>query len=351
MSARCPDDGQELVAKSASPTCPRCGGVWVAADELAALTPKAGTHLLSPETRADAAAFKKPRACPECAAPLAPWRIGQLDAWANRCPSCERFWFEKQDLRSLEMVAKRQAVQQAYQTFTAEERKELARDLAQASEGEGYPLSPAHAALAYLGLPVIRRTQGSRTPVVTWLLALGLAIAYLVGGATQVNDWGLHPANATLADAFTANFAHFGVMHLVGNLYFLLAFGDGVEQRLWRPLVLVMFAVLGTASLMLDGWSQPEVEVIAGASGGIAAIMGACVVLQPQAQVVMAVAGRAVKVPIWGWGLAELGLQTMMALGGVPGTAWIAHLAGMILGGLAGALVRAAKLEIKPQPA
>ena len=348
---RCPDDGQELVAKSASPTCPRCGGVWAAGDELAALVPKAGTHLLAPETRADSAVFKKPRNCPDCAAMLAPWRIGQLDARADRCPSCERFWLEKQDLRSLEMVAKRQAVQQAYQSFTAKEREEIARDLAQASEGEGYPLSPIHATLASLGLPVIRRTQGSRTPIVTWLLALGLVIAYVVGGATQVADWGLHPANATLTDAFTANFAHFGVLHLVGNLYFLLAFGDGVEQRLWRPLVLVMFAVFGTAALMLDGLAQPEVEVIAGASGGIAAIMGACVVLQPQAQVVMAVAERAVKVPIWGWGLAELGLQALLAILGVPGTAWIAHLAGMILGGVACTLLRAAKLEIKPQPA
>lgn len=342
---RCPHDAQELQPTQAGLLCGRCGGAWRAAEELGQ-----AASVLAPETRTGSAAFKQTRPCPECGAVLAPWRIGQLEAWADRCPGCERFWLEKQDLRSLELLTKRAARETAYKSFDPSERAAMARDLALASEGDGYPLSTFHKALAWCGLPVIRRTQGSRTPTATWLLALLLVVIFVALGPDAAAQWGYHPATPSVADALSANFIHFGLWHLVGNLYFLLAFGDGVEQRLWRPALLALFLFAGAASLALDGLVQPDVEVIAGASGGIAALMGACVVLQPQSQVVTDLAGFVVRVPIWGYGLLELAFQALMAALGLPGVAWVAHVAGLLLGGLAGAGLRATRLQLSPRP-
>lgn len=351
MPTRCPEDQAELAAAAAGLACPRCGGAWLGADELPLAVPQGSVELLAPESRASAAGFKQTRACPECAAVLAPWRIGQLEAWADRCPSCERFWLEKQDLRSLAMLAKRRAVTGAYQSFSEAERQEIARDLAVASEGDGYPISGFHKALAWLGLPVVRRTRGSRTPFATWGLALALTLAFVLLGPDAPSEWGYHPAAPSLAQALAANFVHFGLWHLVGNLYFLAAFGDGVEQRLWRPGLLALFLIAGAASLGLDGLAQPEAEVIAGASGGIAALMGACIVLQPQAVVLTSLGGFVAKVPIWLYGAAELGFQGLMAMLGLPGVAWVAHVAGLVLGAAAGLLLRATRLELSEAPA
>ena len=61
-------------------------------------------------------------------------------------------------------------------------------------------------------------------------------------------------------------------------------------------------------------------------------LIGACIVLQPQARVVTALAGYAFRVSIVGYGAIELGYQALMSMLGVAGVAWIAHLSGLAIG-------------------
>jgi len=340
----CPVDDIALDPQAVGESCPICRGVWVDAAALDALEPGAAAVPLVPEARLDAPPYRTTRRCPDCEAVLAPWRMGRMEAWALRCPGCERLWMGKLERHTLRLLARRTAVRRAVQSFSPDERREMAFDLAEASQGEGYSLSPAHGLLAKLGLPVVLRTQGERTPVATWLLALALTALFVLGGADAPTAWGFHPAAPTLAQALSANFVHFGVLHLVGNLYFLLAFGDGVEQRLPHWGLPALFVAAGTAALAFDGLIQPDATVIAGASGGIAALMGACIVLQPQAQVAVSffdAVGPVGRWPIWAWGVFELVFQLAMAELGIPGTAWMAHAAGMVLGAAAGLAIRA----------
>ena len=81
----------------------------------------------------------------------------------------------------------------------------------------------------------------------------------------------------------------------------------------------------------------PQVAVI-GASGGVAAVVGACVVLQPRAQVAAGLGPLVLRVGIVAFAIFWAAFQLLMALLHIPGTAWVAHLAGLALG-VAGAYV------------
>ena len=165
--------------------------------------------------------------------------------------------------------------------------REIAAETAEAAPDPELPL--VHGLLARFALPVVTRIRRERMPVVTWALALALVVVFiseLRGGGLDaaIARLGYGPAHRGLWIAVTATFAHAGWWHLLGNVYFLLAFGDGVEQRAPRWLLPPAFILAGAAALLVDGALHPS-AVLVGASGGVAAVIGACVVLQPRAQV------------------------------------------------------------------
>lgn len=85
--------------------------------------------------------------------------------------------------------------------------------------------------------------------------------------------------------AFTSFFVHAGWVHLLSNLWFLVVFGDNVEQRLGRACwlaIVVLSEVLGTAA---HWWVFPDSDLpIVGAGGGISGLIACYVLLQPQAR-------------------------------------------------------------------
>src|SRR4051812_13192699 len=90
---QCSDDAAPLAADAAGTTfsCARCGGALLAAEALEGLAPRFAAAL-APETNERSPAFRKLRACPQCAATMAPWRFGPEGAWLERCAACELFW-------------------------------------------------------------------------------------------------------------------------------------------------------------------------------------------------------------------------------------------------------------------
>ncbi|HEX5950739.1 MAG TPA: rhomboid family intramembrane serine protease [Actinomycetota bacterium] len=94
------------------------------------------------------------------------------------------------------------------------------------------------------------------------------------------------PDKSWLLSVFVAMFLHGGWLHIAGNMLFLWIFGNNVEDRL-GPLLFVAFYVLGglaaTGLQLLFGASSTIPTV--GASGAIAAVLGAYLVLFPRARV------------------------------------------------------------------
>jgi len=105
-----------------------------------------------------------------------------------------------------------------------------------------------------------------------------------VAGAPQ------YPLLASLLTIFTSMFLHGNFLHILGNLWFLWIFGDNVEDYLGHFPYLIFYLLCGVAAALTDVAINPLSKVpMIGASGAIAGIMGAYIVLYPRARVQMLV--------------------------------------------------------------
>ena len=156
-------------------------------------------------------------------------------------------------------------------------------------------------------------------------------------------------------------FLHGGWAHLLGNMLYLWIFGDNVEDRLGHLKFLVFYLGCGWVATLAHGWTNPESMIPAiGASGAIAGVLGAYLVMFPHARVLtlipMGFVLRLAELPaiivlgLWFVlqpfsGVASLGVRT--AEGG--GVAWWAHIGGFAAGLLVGLAARALRLGARPR--
>ncbi len=166
-------------------------------------------------------------------------------------------------------------------------------------------------------------------------------------------------AGQAILTLVTALFIHGGVLHLAGNMLFLFIFGAAVEMRFGARRYLYFYLAAGVAGglamVFID--STAEVPVI-GASGAVAAVLGAYFVLYPRARILTVVPFfifiEFVEVPaiayllVWfGWQLfAALQSRAFHSLAG--GVAWWAHIGGFLFG-IAAAPLLARKERPKPR--
>ncbi|MCU0280663.1 MAG: rhomboid family intramembrane serine protease [Acidimicrobiia bacterium] len=130
-------------------------------------------------------------------------------------------------------------------------------------------------------------------------------------------------------------FLHGGLLHLLFNMWSLWIFGNNVEEAFGPLGYLLLYAASGVAATAGFVWANPDTTVpLVGASGAIAGVMGAYLVLFPRHLVMTLLIFRIVALPA----VFFLGLwfvsQFFMAGGGGE-IAWEAHVAGFLFGMLA----------------
>jgi membrane associated rhomboid family serine protease len=137
--------------------------------------------------------------------------------------------------------------------------------------------------------------------------------------------------------ALTGMFLHAGWLHLLGNMLFLFIFGNNVEDVMGRVRFLVFYVAGGYAAMLAQTWvtlhyagegaaSVPNV----GASGAIAAVLGAYLFLLPHARVVtLLFLGLWFVFQLWQGGFS------ITHPGGGGGVAFAAHVGGFVFGMLA----------------
>jgi membrane associated rhomboid family serine protease len=141
----------------------------------------------------------------------------------------------------------------------------------------------------------------------------------------------------------TSMFLHAGLLHLVSNIWILLVFGDNVEDRMGRWRFLAFYVLCGTGAGLVHWWTNPHSIVpTVGASGAIAGVLGAYIVLYPRARVLTLL--LLVFWPItfevsaffflFYWFSIQLLSGTAALLGPeqVGGIAWWAHVGGFVTG-------------------
>jgi membrane associated rhomboid family serine protease len=157
-------------------------------------------------------------------------------------------------------------------------------------------------------------------------------------------DWALIPARTSEGGALytvvTSMFLHGGIMHIAGNMLFLWIFGDNLEEDLGHFGFLLFYLAAGIGAGMVHILAAPWSEVpTVGASGAIAGVMGAYLLMYPRARVdvlfIFVIIFRIFPLPAWlmlgVWFALQLfgGVGSDMSVGGV---AYWAHAGGFIVG-------------------
>ena len=117
--------------------------------------------------------------------------------------------------------------------------------------------------------------------------ALGEKYSELATDSLQ-EKYAFIPAHPRAITYLTANFLHGGWLHLIGNMWFLWLAGFVLEDVWGRPLFTVFYLVAGAAALQFYAWTNPgSIIPCVGASGAIAALMGAFLIRFPRMKIEM----------------------------------------------------------------
>ena len=158
-----------------------------------------------------------------------------------------------------------------------------------------------------------------------------------------------------LLSSVTYMFVHGGVLHLLGNMLFLVIFGNNVEDRLGRLRFLIFYLVAGVVSAFSYALVNPAGQApLVGASGAIAGILGAYLVLYPRAPVTgLLLFVIPLRLPAWIVLGMWFGIQSFYARGtGVAGggVAYFVHVVGFVTGVAYAAVNRRRFREEPPEP-
>jgi len=201
---------------------------------------------------------------------------------------------------------------------------------------------------------LIPLTDASRRPVhrpwVTGsLIAINVAVFFLElsGGDAFVNRWAVIPANITAGHDWvtilTAMFMHGSWLHIGGNMIFLWAFGPEIEDAMNPVRYLIFYLCGGLVATLAQIIAAPGSTVPnLGASGAIAAVMGAFLVTYPRDEIKSVlfffVFARITMIPaallIGFWFLTQLWNAGSVASVQTGGVAYMAHVGGAIFGAL-----------------
>jgi membrane associated rhomboid family serine protease/Zn-finger nucleic acid-binding protein len=202
------------------------------------------------------------------------------------CVPCHVVWF---DMHEFEALPKLPPKPSKREELSPQAREALALARVEAMSNQSGPLETIsdppdywwQTVIAALGMPVeYNDTPLRNRPLATWLLAALVAVVSLAAFGNldaAVRNWGLVPAEFMRHGGLTfvsSFFLHGGLFHLLGNLYFLIVFGDNTEDILGRRrylLLIVAAALVGDVAHIL---TDPHSTIpCIGASGGISGVL------------------------------------------------------------------------------
>lgn len=332
--------------------CPSCDGRSATLSLLRKCVPADTLNALWQSARSGA--FPGGRPCPACGR-----RMAEVTAPAENgkqaldvCPTCQFVWFDRGEYAALSAIPKTPAREA---TLSPEAREKLAllkiaslREKAEEGDwGWDAPDAWWQWIPAILGMPIEQEAETLRVvPWATWGLAAlitAISAAAFFDLPTAVKTYGLIPAQfgryggLTLLSSF---FLHGGVFHLASNVYFLLVFGDNVEDWLGaaRFLLLILCAALlgNIAHILAD---PNSITPCIGASGGVSGVLTFYALTFPKARL-----GFLLRIFLWFrwvsapayvmfllWVIMQV-LGVWAQLGGFSNVSSLAHLGGVGVG-------------------
>lgn len=193
---------------------------------------------------------------------------------------------------------------------------------------------------------LMRRT----TPAVTLLLIVVNVLVFLYEMAMPIwlrdqfiYHFALVPDRLQLSNFVTSMFLHGGWLHLIGNMWFLWVFGSHIEEAIGSGKYLLFYLLSGVASAGVQFATALGSPVpVIGASGAIAGVMGAFLMLYPRVRVLtlifIVIFVTTVELPaaimLIYWFVLNLlsGFGSLSSVSQAQGVAWFAHVGGFLAG-------------------
>jgi membrane associated rhomboid family serine protease/Zn-finger nucleic acid-binding protein len=340
-------------------SCENCGGRAVSVELLRhAFTAESINPLWLHAIHGEGQSSRK---CPVCRRPMIEVNLSDnAEVRVDVCRLCHFVWFDTGEVENLTVrplpPPTPELPQEARELLAIEKVKQLAEQ-ARGSDFDSAPPDEHWQQIAgFFGFPVeFDAPEETRRPWVTWMLSAAIICVSLFALPQLrevVQRFGLIPAQATRLDGLTfvtSFFLHAGIIHLIGNIYFLLVFGDNVENFL-RPFRYVMLIALAAfmgdlAHIAADPQSRiPSI----GASGGIAGVIAFYALKFPQVRLAFLMRWgfvwfRWIRMPAWFalvlWILVQF-LGAWQQKAGISSVSAFAHLGGAAVGFIAWLLWR-----------
>jgi membrane associated rhomboid family serine protease len=289
--------------------------------------------------------------CPACKRRMTevPIVSAERTEYLDVCTGCHFIWFDPKEFEALPKSA--EAMAPKTPQMSDKEKEEIALIHLETVKNmqidqEAHETSPDNwweVVIAYMGIPVeYNVTPLKHKPIATWLLAGVIAmVSCLTFGDLKsvVMNWGLIPAELgrhyglTFVTSF---FLHGGFVHLLGNLYYLIIFGDNSEDVLGKRRYLLLIAAAALVGDIAHIISDPGSTIpCVGASGGISGVLAYYCLRFPKATVGIVVFFHWVRLPVVFMLIIWVVLQIfsiMQQSVGIGNVAVFAHLGGAAVG-------------------
>lgn len=317
--------------------CSRCGGTFFDAGEAPCVFGEGARFETWRELWSADDASPSMLRCPKDDTRLSAHAVSMLDesVLVDVCPHCLGMWLDRDEGKQLRAMG---------------ERARKAEQEALRGHGIGGYVFQFFTQLPLeVWNPVRRRPHLVYGLLLLLALSFGLELLERPELEAQRGLWMLVPREVLGGQhawtLLTHGFLHGGWLHLLGNLYFLWIFGDNVEDQLGKRQFTILYGVALVAGGLAYAFAHPDSRTpMLGASGAIAGLMGAYLVLFPRVRLWVMLGVWRVRMRV-GWYLgAWVALQAMMQSIGAHGTAWMAHLGGFAVGALVA-------LVLRPRPA
>jgi len=204
-----------------------------------------------------------------------------------------------------------------------------------------------------------------RTPVITALIIVVNVLVFLLElgrGETFVTAWSVVPAQIVSGHhwitVLTAMFMHASWSHIIGNMIFLWAFGPEIEDSMGRARYLIFYLLGGIVAMLAQVAASPHSTIPnLGASGAIAAVMGAFIVTYPRDRIksvlFIFVFFKITLIPaallIGFWFLTQLVHAGSIASVQGGGVAYLAHVGGFTFGAITARLFEGRERKLSSQ--
>jgi membrane associated rhomboid family serine protease/Zn-finger nucleic acid-binding protein len=317
--------------------CHRCQGTFVYVGDYApteALDPDVWMNLSTTEK----IGVQEELQCPHGHGPMHGYRVKGLSRSVeiDLCLECGGLWLDKGEAAALQVIGD-QAI--------------LAEDAELEAKEQPFNI------VVYLfqlltGAPIEVWNPVKNTPYVLYslvgfmVLLFGYEMYLLLDvGLHEFKDFigviGVVPATVVQGGAFwtllSYAFFHAGLLHIFLNLYFLYIFGDNVEDVLGHTRFFLLFCCTAIAGGLAHAFVYPGSTMpLIGASGAVAGVMGAYLVLFPRVKVWVVLVFIRFKISVVWFFAVWVGMQIFRAVvqfqGGKSNVAWFAHLGGFAVG-------------------